>query len=193
MNLLLFLPEKDFFISFLIFSLFFDKRKIIKQISYEKHFFKTVFLISSPMFWLKSYLILIVFQGISHSQKPFFLPFFFQPALFLSGNEATIQIKQWLFAWRCSLFSIVPYIVGKCSLLVGERFSYFVGINSHNIREHFPIIYGTIGTTVYLQPEKRRRQYLTMRNTLKYYENKVNFKLKQKAYYEKCRLRKSFS
>ena len=38
----------------------------------------------------KIHLILIVFQGISHSQKPFVLPFFFQPALFLSGNEATI-------------------------------------------------------------------------------------------------------
>ncbi len=124
-------PEKDFFISFLIFSLFFDKRKIIKQISYEKHFFKTVFLISSPMFWLKSHLILIVFQGISHSQKPFFLPFFFQPALFLSGNEATIQIKQWLFAWRCSLFSIVPYIVGKYSVNIEGKLS-------HKIREYFP-------------------------------------------------------
>ena len=51
---------------------------------------------------------------------------------------------------------IVPHIVGKYSLLTGKRFSYIVGINSHNIREHFPIIYGTIGTTVYLQPEKRR-------------------------------------
>jgi len=68
--------------------------------------------------------------------------------------------------------------VGKYSLLTGKRFSYFVGINSYNIREYFPIIYGKIGTTVYLQPEKRRRSYLTMRNTLKYYENKVNFKLK---------------
>ena len=49
----------------------------------------------------------------------------------------------------------VPYIVGKYSLLVGKRFSYFVGINSHNIREHFPIIYGTIGTTVLSSTRKK--------------------------------------
>ena len=157
MNLLLFLPEKDFFISFLIFSLFFDKRKIIKQISYEKHFFKTVFLISSPMFWLKSHLILIVFQGISHSQKPFFLPFFFQPALFLSGNEATIQIKQWLFAWRCSLFSIVPYIVGKYSRILKENFPTKYGNTFPSLRESFPTICGT--KTLCMEASKRNTQF----------------------------------
>ena len=127
MNLLLFLPEKDFFISFLIFSLFFDKRKIIKQISYEKHFFKTVFLISSPMFWLKSHLILIVFQGISHSQKPFFLPFFFQPALFLSGNEDKIVA-----------FCLEMLVVLDCPIYCGKVFSYIEGKLSHKIREYFP-------------------------------------------------------
>ena len=131
MNLLLFLPEKDFFISFLIFSLFFDKRKIIKQISYEKHFFKTVFLISSPMFWLKSHLILIVFQGISHSQKPFFLPFFFQPALFLSGNEATIQINTF------------PQNTGILSQALGNLFPQYVGLR-HCVWKQAKGIYSSI-------------------------------------------------
>ena len=67
-----------------------------------------------------------------------------------------------------------------------------MGINSHNIRECFPIIYGTIGTTVYLQPEKRRRSYLTMRNTLKYYENKAAFEPKYGRTYEKYRFEKVF-
>ena len=46
--------------------------------------------------------------------------------------------------------------MGKDSLAGGNLFPHFVGTNSHNMREYFPTIYGTIGTTVYLQPEKRR-------------------------------------
>ncbi len=34
---------------------------------YEKYFLKTAFLIKHSLFWLKTDLILIVFQGISHS------------------------------------------------------------------------------------------------------------------------------
>ncbi len=37
------LPANDFSFSFLIFSLFLDKRKIIRLISYEKYFLKRYF------------------------------------------------------------------------------------------------------------------------------------------------------
>ena len=50
----------------------------------------------------------------------------------------------------------VPYIVGKYSLLTGKIFPHFLGINSHNIREYFPIIYGTIGTCLSLTRKRKK-------------------------------------
>ena len=64
----------------------------------------------------------------------------------------------------------VPYIVGKYSLLTGKIFPYFLGINSHNIWDNRNLFI--------FNQEKEEDNILTMRNTLKYYENKVNFKLK---------------
>ncbi len=46
------------------------------------------------------------------------------------------------------------------------------------MREYFPTIYETIGTSISSTKKKEEDNILTMRNTLKYYENKVNFKLK---------------
>ena len=62
-------PEKDFFISFLIFSLFFDKRKIIKQIYYEKYFSKRHFSQYYQRFIHKTTYfsqLFITFKNISH-------------------------------------------------------------------------------------------------------------------------------
>ena len=59
------LPCKRFFISHIL--IFFDKNMIIKQIPYKNHFSKMTFLIKHPLFQLQTDLILIVFQGISHS------------------------------------------------------------------------------------------------------------------------------
>ena len=39
--------------------------------------------------------------------------------------------------------------MGKDSLLLGKKFPHFVGTNSHNMRECFPTICGTIGTNRY--------------------------------------------
>jgi hypothetical protein len=60
-------------------------------------------------------------------------------------------------------------------------------------RESFPTICGKIGTSLSSTGRKgRRRSYLTMRNTLKYYENKVDFEPKYGETYEKCRFEKVF-
>jgi hypothetical protein len=47
--------------------------------------------------------------------------------------------------------------VGKYSLLIGKIFPYFVGTNSHNMREYFPAYYGTIGTSLSSTRKKGRK------------------------------------
>ena len=47
---------------------------------------------------------------------------------------------------------VVPHIVGKDSLAGENLFPHFAGINSHNIREYFPTIYGITGTNGYTYP-----------------------------------------
>ena len=91
------------------------------------------------------------------------------------------------------LWEKVPYQLGKDSQLIGKVFPHFAGINSQNIREYFPTIYGTIGTNAYLQPRKGKGWHLTMRNGLKYYENKLIFEPKQGISYEKYHFKKYFS
>ena len=47
---------------------------------------------------------------------------------------------------------VVPHIVRKDSLAGENLFPHFEGINSHNIREYFPTIYGITGTNGYTYP-----------------------------------------
>jgi len=42
--------------------------------------------------------------------------------------------------------------MGKDSLAGENLFPHFEGINSHNIREYFPTIYGITGTNGYTYP-----------------------------------------
>ena len=126
--------------------------------------FKMVFLIVFPSNTPYFTLFLILVGCISHSVFPINL---------YKNKETASQPLSGKY-----IFSFVPYIVGKYSLLTGKRFSYFVGINSYNIRGIFSHNIWENRNYSLSSTRKRRRSYLTMRNTLKYYENKVNFKLK---------------
>ena len=93
--------------------------------------FKTAFLISLPVFWLKIDLILIVFQGISHSQKPFVFPFFLSTYL--------IFIRKWSYYLdKIVAFCLEMLVVLDCPIYCGKVFSYIEGKLSHKIREYFP-------------------------------------------------------
>ena len=79
-------------------------------------------------------------------------------------------------------------------------FSQILGNTFPSSRESFPTICGT--NTLYMETNKRNTWFYmmqcrlpahyTMRNTLKHYENKVCFELKQEMFYEKCRFQEVF-
>ena len=73
-----------------------------------------------------------------------------------------------LFLLLVSIYRVlVPHIVGKYSRALGksfptawEKIPYYLGTNSHNMREYFPTICGTTGTNRSLQATIRCLIYL---------------------------------